>query len=101
MAIKLMNIVLVSFFIKSAIFERGFVSDVHINKKFKCGGSFKEIFTVKSEIECSHRCLRRSCSRLNYNMKKGEKENCEVFPKVDDCSIIPGQDDWKAANFKV
>ena len=101
MAARMVNFWLLFFFIKSAIFDRGFVNDVHTNMKFQCAGSMKEVFTVKSELQCSHRCLYRSCSRLNYKIKREEKDNCEVFTKDGECTALSDQDGWKAIIFKV
>lgn len=101
MAAKMMKTGLLFFFIKHAISNRGFVNDMQMNTKFQCARSVKEVFTVNSEIQCSHRCLRTSCNRLNYNMKKEGKENCEVFTTVGECSDLSGQDGWKAIKFEV
>ena len=101
MAAGVMKTGLLFLFIKHAIFDRGFINDLHTNRKFQCARSVKEVFTVNSQIQCSHRCLRRSCSRLNYNMKNGEKDNCEVFTEIGECSDLSGQDGWKAIKFEV
>ena len=101
MSARMVKTGLLFLFIKHAIFDRGFINYVHTNKKFHCARSVKEVFTVEGEIQCSHICLQGSCRRLNYNMKNGEKENCEVFTKVRECSVTSNQGDWKAAIFEV
>lgn len=77
------------------------MSDVYMNKKFQCTRAVKDVFTVSSEIECSHRYVRRNCNRLNYNMERGKKENCEVLTKVGECSVRSDQGDWKTAIIEV
>ena len=96
-----MKLLLLFALIKHAYFERGFVKDVYMNKKFQCSTSVKETFTVNSEIQCSHRCLRKSCTRIDYNAKQGEIGNCEVFIEVGGCSGLSDQSDWKALVFEV
>ena len=73
MSAKMVKIMLLFFFIKHTIFNRGFMSDVYMNKKLQCTRAAKDVFTVSSEIECSHRYVRRNCNRLIYNMERGKK----------------------------
>ena len=96
-----MKLLLLLVLIKHAYSERGFVKDVYLNMKFQCARSVKEAFTVNSEIQCSHHCLRKSCTRMNYNTKKGEIENCEVFTETCGCWNLSHRDDWKTFGFEV
>ena len=89
------------FFIQRAFSHKGFVDDVLIDTKVVCPVTAKEVFTVKSEIQCTHRCLRKKCKMLNYYMKEGTEENCEVFTGTDECSTAIDQLDWKAVSFLV
>ena len=60
-----------------------------------------EAFFVQSEIQCTHRCLRKKCKLLNYNTKTKDIENCEIFTDIGDCSILTDQEGWKAIIFQV
>ena len=94
------NFTFVVFFIKIAISKTGFTDEILMDKKFHCIGHATEVFTVKSEIQCAHLCLRRRCNLLNYNTV-GRKENCEVIADGRLCSTAIDQKHWKAMVFKV
>ena len=96
-----MRVALIFLFIKYAILDRGSVSDVFVNMKFACPRAAMKAFFVKSEIQCTHRCLRNKCKLLNYKKKAKDIENCEIFSDIDDCSVIPDQEGWKAMIFQV
>ena len=96
MAVLLVKIILIFFFIRLVILEkRGYVSEVKMNMKTQCVGSTKEVFTVKREMQCVHYCLRKRCNLLNYNTKGATKDNCEVMKKVGKCTELSDQSDWK------
>ena len=76
--------------------RRGFVSEVLVDKKFDCPKASRRVYTVKSEIQCTHRCLQnKNCELLNYNTEKEINENCEVFNGSSDCSNIKQKSGWK------
>ena len=100
MAAKLLEIVLIVFFIKAAILDVAFVNDVYVNKKFYCDKALKYPFIVKSQIQCIHLCLRKNCTLINYNMKERDKENCEIFTKSSKCSTVVNQENWIATAMK-
>ena len=76
--------------------KKGFVSEVLRDKKFDCQSTSRRVFTVQSEIQCTHRCLKNDeCEVLNFNTKKEVIENCEVFNGASDCSIKKQKYGWK------
>ena len=101
MAVCLVSMMLLFFFIKPVILDKGFVSEVKMNTKVQCAGSSTEVFTVKSEIQCTHKCLRKRCNLLNYNAKRGGKDNCEVLKKVRKCTESFHQHGWTSMTFVV
>ena len=88
------------FLVKSVISDTGFIDEILMDKKFHCSGHTTELFSVKSEIQCAHRCSRKKCNQLNYNTV-GSKENCEVIAGGRLCSMAIDQKYWKAMVFKV
>ena len=96
-----LKITLIFYSIKLAVSDSGFPSDVLINKKFSCPQAAKEVFIVKSEMQCTQRCLRKKCKLLNYNMEVKDENNCEVFTSTNDCSTVIGVEGWKAVTFQV
>ena len=99
-AIKI-KIILFICWIKYSMFDKGSITDVHMNKKFACPLAAMESFFVKSEIQCTHRCLRRKCKLLNYKNEGTDSENCEVFMESGGCSIEMNQKNWKAVTLEV
>ena len=80
----------------------GFVSEVFVDKKFDCPSASRRVYTVKSEIQCTHLCLQNdNCELLNYNIKKEIDDNCEVFSQSSGCSTKLGKQNWKAMRFQV
>ena len=76
--------------------RKGFVSEAVIDKKFDCPSTTKKVYTVKSEIQCTHRCLQSdNCELLNFNTDKEIIENCEVFSGPSDCSTKNQKHGWK------
>ena len=85
---------------KPAILGSGFVKDVLMNKKIDCPRATKELLTMKSEMQCVHRCLRNKCMQLNYNVDE-KVRNCEVLTGITECSAVAHQINWKAMIFEV
>ena len=82
--------------------KKGFVSEVFANKKFDCPSASRKVHTVKSEIQCTHRCLQyENCELMNYNSEKEIKNNCEVFSHSNGCSTKLGKKKWRAMRFQV
>ena len=96
MTAKRIGMLLIILFTSNAIFDRAFVNDVYMHKKFYCQNALKYSFIVKSQLQCIHLCLRKDCSFINYNMKENDEENCEIFTESAECSIVVGQDMWMA-----
>ena len=101
MAALLVNMILFFFLIKPVILDKGYVSEVKINTKVQCASSSTEVFTVKSEMQCAHQCLRKKCNLLNYNAERGKEDNCEVLRKVGKCTEFFHQFGWKLMTFVV
>ena len=101
MALKGIGIVLAIFFTKAVICTKGYVKELHMNKKFYCEGASKYGFMVNSQLQCIHLCMRQSCSLLNYIMTGGERINCEVLSGIDKCSAVVRKENWVALKFKV
>ena len=82
--------------------RKGFVSEVLADKKFNCPSTTKKVYTVKSEIQCTHRCLQSdNCELLNYNTEEDINGNCEIFSQSNGCSTELGKGKWKAMRFQV
>ena len=82
--------------------RKGFVSEVLANKKFVCQSTNKKVYTVKSEIQCAHRCLQNdNCELLNFNTEEDINDNCEIFSQSNGCSTKFGKEKWKAMRFQV
>ena len=92
---------LVFLFIKYAVLDKGSTKDVFVNAKNYCPRAAMRAYFVKSDIQCTHRCLRKKCKLLNYKKKAKDIENCEIFSDIGDCSVIPDQEGWKAMIFEV
>ena len=101
MAGKLIDLILILFFIKNSTLKKAIVDDVYMNKKFSCEGVPKYSFSVKSQIQCVHLCLRKNCTLVNYNTDETTTENCEVFPDSDSCSAVVWQENWAAIIIQV
>ena len=93
--------IFVVFFIKSVISDTGSINEIFMDKHFDCIGDGTAVFSVKSEIQCAHLCLRKKCNLLNYNTVKGRNENCEVITDGRHCSKAVDQKHWIAMVFKV
>ena len=82
--------------------RKGIVSEVLIDKKFDCPSTSRKVYTVKSEIQCTHHCLQSdNCELLNYNTEEASNYNCEIFAQSNGCSIKLGKEKWKAMRFQV
>ena len=82
--------------------RKGFVSEVLANNKFDCQSINKKVYTVKSEIQCTHRCLQNdNCELLNFNTEEDINDNCEIFSQSNGCSTKIGKEKWKAMTFQV
>ena len=82
--------------------KKGLVSEVLVNSKFDCPSASRKIYTVKSEIQCTHRCLQNdNCELLNYNSEKENSDNCEIFSQSNGCTAKLGKKKWKAMSFQV
>ena len=82
--------------------KKGFVSEVLGGKKFDCPSTSRKVYTVKSEIQCTHHCLQNdNCELLNYNTEEASNDNCEIFSKSNGCSTKLGKEKWKAMRFQV
>lgn len=92
--------IIILFLIKNSICDKGFVNEVFLNKRFYCAHGSNETSTVTSQIQCIHRCLRKKCELLNYNVNQGMKDNCEVFTLTIDCAIMTNQENWMAVGFQ-
>ena len=89
-------------YIQVASSRKGLISEVYFDKKFYCPLTSREVYTVTSEIQCTHRCLRHeTCDLINYNTEKEIKDNCEIFIQGDRCSIENVRIGWKAIKFEV
>ena len=76
--------------------KKGFASEVLVDEKFDCATTSSRIYTVKSEIQCTHLCLRNdNCELLNFNTERDVSENCEVFNGSSGCSIKRHKYGWK------
>ena len=76
--------------------RKGFVSEVLVDNKFNCPKTSRRVYTVKSEIQCTHRCLQNeNCELLNFNTEKEINKNCEVFNGSSDCSTKKQKHGWK------
>ena len=95
------KLTLVFIFTKYVVLDNGSVKDVFMNAKFNCPRAAMEAFIVHSEIQCTHRCLRKKCRLLNYKKNAKDIENCEVFTGIADYIVVPDQEDWKAMIFEV
>ena len=89
------------FLLKLAISKKGFVSENYGETKFVCPTKDMKVYSVKGEIQCTHRCLQHDqCELLNYN--EGEiQDNCEIFTNASKCATKNGMKGWKAMKFQV
>ena len=82
--------------------RKGFPSQVFDDEKFDCPSANKKVYTVKSQIQCTHRCLQNdACELINYNTERDVKENCEIFTQVNECSTKVWKKGWIAMQFQV
>ena len=88
--------------------RQGIVQEFFLNKKILCLSLSKIVYTVASEIQCVHRCLKHNnCGVLNFkesHFPSKLKDNCEVYSLLSTnstCSTLADQTDWKAMTFKV
>ena len=82
--------------------RKGFPSQVFDDEKFDCPLANKKVYTVKSQIQCTHRCLKNdACELINYNTERDAKENCETFTQVNKCSTKVWKKKWIAMQFQV
>ena len=90
------------FFIRVTSSRNGFISEVLINKRFDCPLASKKVYTVKSELQCTHRCLHDDmCELISYNTEQNVEGNCEVASQLSKCSIEHEMVGWNAVKFKV
>ena len=82
--------------------SKGFVAEVFEDEKFQCPATDKKIYSVTSEIQCTHRCLQHDkCDLINYSTERETKRNCEVFTNVSNCAKKVEAKGWKAITFQV
>lgn len=92
----------VSIFISFISARKGITTEIFMNRKFVCQSMTKKVFSVRSEIQCHHRCLREEkCEALNFNTENEARENCEVFNDGKKCTSEITMDGWKAIEFQV
>ena len=101
MATKRIQFALLFLIIKKSILDKGIVNDAYENKKFSCNGVSKIALVAKSQIQCIHLCMRKSCKVLNYKTAESGTENCEVFAGGSKCSNLVYKENWIAIDFKV
>ena len=86
--------------VTSVIAESGFVSELFEDKRRLCSNMEMKVYTVSSEIQCIHRCLRHDkCEAANYN-KQSTKKNCEVSLHGTCLSFVKGHA-WKSLLIEV
>ena len=89
-------------FIKIAASRQGFASEIFNDEKYDCPLANKKVYTVKSEIQCTHRCLNMdTCDFINYNTEEDVKQNCEILKQVNQCSTKLSRKRWIAMRFQV
>ena len=99
---KLASLLFLCALYKSSTSNKGFVTEVLQDRKYDCPAIGKRLFAVKSEIQCTHRCLQNNeCKMLNYNTEKESKENCEFITNLHKCTTKAGMRGWKALLFQV
>ena len=89
--------------------SQGLGTDVLMDAKVHCSSLYKVTYTVASELQCFHRCLRKSkCHILNYKSSQGisnAQDNCEVYDmpleKALSCYTISSMPGWKSVKMKV
>ena len=82
--------------------KKGIVSNFFANNKFDCPSVGKKIYSVASEIQCTHRCLQNEkCKVFNFRPAKDEKENYEIFTTLNQCSEKIKLEGWKAFTLQV
>ncbi len=78
-------------------------AEIKEDARMKCPKSARSIYTVPSEMQCYHRCLRKDkCEFLNYK-DSATKNNCEVFDVASEdpaCTETP-EAKWKTVTMKV
>ncbi|XP_065059823.1 uncharacterized protein LOC135687230 isoform X2 [Rhopilema esculentum] len=85
--------------VTSVATESGFVSEFFEGKRCLCSNEEMKVYTVSSEIQCIHRCLRHDeCEAANYN-KQSTKKNCEVSLNGT-CSSFVEVHGWKSLVIK-
>ncbi len=78
-------------------------AEIKEDARMKCPKSARSIYTVASEMQCYHRCLRKDkCEVLNYK-ESAIKNNCEVFDveSKDPACIGTLTGKWKTVTMKV
>ena len=87
---------------KSGASNKGLITEVLEDKKYDCPVKGKKLFSVKSEIQCTHRCLKSDeCQMINYNTEKESKENCEIITNLSKCTTKTGMRGWRAMLLQV
>ena len=82
--------------------RKGFPSEVFNDEKYDCPSINKKIYTVKSVIQCTHRCLQNdACELINYNTERDVKGNCEIFIQANECYITVRRKKRTAMRFQV
>ena len=102
MCTKAVRVLILFLLLKFATPEKGFVAEYFEGKKFEFPGTKETIYSVKSEIQCAHRCLQhKNCELLNYNIDSKAIQNCEIFTEMSTCATMIENEAWKAIQFKV
>ena len=90
------------FFVKVAASRKGFISEVLINKRFDCPLASRMVYTVKSQLQCTHRCLQNDmCELISYNTDQTSTRNCEILTQVNQCTDTLRRENWVAMIFQV
>ena len=88
--------------IDNVVSKKNFLFEMFDGEKYDCPSINKKIYTVKSEIQCTHRCLQNdACELINYNTERDVKENCEIFTEAKECSTKVRRKKWTAMRFQV
>ena len=87
---------------------QGYADGTYVDMKFECSSFKKLVYSVPSQMQCHHKCLRNeNCALLNYRQPdnvNGNKDNCEVFSlsgEDNSCSSMKDMNGWIAVVFKV
>ena len=102
------SVICLVLFLQTVTCKKGYVKQLFSHQKLKCSSSVKKVYKVASEIQCVHRCLsHEKCGVLNYQQQPAATSSgniCEIYQGSQEgqhCSVLQGEDNWKAMIFKV